>query len=288
MITSQLPKGMYKGFCTLVLTAAFAISAGQAVAADWKMPRTAGGKPDLNGVWRSEGRANYNIEPHSARAGIAMMEGPLGPIPAKEVVKLGSIASVPASLGIVEGGTIPYKPDALKQRDENAAHVLEMDPEVKCYLPGMPRANYMPYAFQIFHNDDALFFAYEYAGAVRNVLLKDPGPAPADSWMGQSWLRWDGDTAVITVTDMNGETWLDRAGNYIGYGATVTERYTLTGPNTMAYEATIENPDVFTKPWKIAYTLYKMEGKDAQLQQFKCVEFVEELMYGHLRKHPVE
>ena len=288
MITSQLPKGMCKSLCTLVIAASFAMGAAQSSAQGWEMPRTAGGKPDLNGVWRSEGRHNYNIEPHSARAGMAMMEGPLGPIPAKEVVKLGSIASVPASLGIVEGGTIPYKPEALKQRDENAANFLTMDPEVKCYLPGMPRANYMPYAFQIFHNDDALFFAYEYAGAVRNVVLEDPGPAPIDSWMGQAWVKWEGDTAVVTVTDMNGETWLDRSGNYIGYGAVVTERYTLTGPNTMAYEATIENPDVFTKPWKIAYTLYKMEGKDAQLQQFKCVEFVEELMYGHLRKNPVE
>ena len=288
MITSQLPKGMCKYLFTLALAAAFVAGAAQATAQDWKMPRTAAGKPDLNGVWRSEGRHNYNIEPHSARAGMAMMAGPLGPIPAKEVVKLGSIAAVPASLGIVEGGAIPYKPEALEQRNTNAENFLTMDPEVKCYLPGVPRANYMPYAFQIFHNDDALFFAYEYAGAVRNVLLQDPGPAPIDSWMGQSWLRWDGDTAVVTVTDMNGETWLDRAGNYIGYGATVTERYKLTGPNTIAYEATIENPDVFTKPWKIAYTLYRMEGKDAQLQQFKCVEFVEELMYGHLRKNPVE
>jgi hypothetical protein len=288
MIISQLPKGMCKSICLLMAAATLAIGAAQTSAQNWKMPRTAGGKPDLNGVWMSAGRHNYNIEPHSASAGMAMREGPLGPIPAKEVVKLGSIASVPASLGVVEGNSIPYKPEALKLRDENAANFLERDPEVKCYLPGVPRANYMPYAFQIFHNDDALFFAYEYAGAVRNILLKDPGPAPADSWMGQAWVKWDKDTAVITVTDMNGETWLDRAGNYIGYGAVVTERYTLTGPNTLAYEATIENPDVFTKPWKIAYTLYKMEGKDAQLQQFKCVEFVEELMYGHLRKNPVD
>jgi len=189
---------------------------------------------------------------------------------------------------VVVGGEIPYKPEALAQRNENAENFLERDPEIKCYLPGVPRANYMPYAFQIFHNDDALFFAYEYAGAVRNILLEDPGPAPVDSWMGQSWARWEDDTLVIETTAQNGETWLDRAGNYIGYGATVTGRYTWTGPNTVNYEATIENPEVFTEPWKINLTLYKMEGKDAKLMQFKCVEFVEELMYGHLRKNPVE
>ncbi len=288
MITSPFPKGISKSLFSLAFAAACVLGTAQATAQEWKMPRTAEGKPDLNGVWMSAGRHNYNIEPHSAKAGMAMREGPLGPVPAKEVVKLGSIASVPASLGVVEGGAIPYKPEALKLRDENAANFLKSDPEVKCYLPGVPRANYMPYAFQIFHNDDALFFAYEYAGAVRNILLEDPGPAPADSWMGQAWLKWDGDTAVITVTDMNGESWLDRAGNYIGYGAVVTERYTLTGPNTMQYEATIENPDVFTQPWKISFPIYKMVGKDAQLQQFKCVEFVEELMYGHLRKNPLD
>lgn len=269
----------------LLLSAVLTVSA---TAQKYEPSRTADGKPNLSGTWTSFGRANYNIEPHSASAAMQMREGPIVPVPAKAVVALGAVGSVPGSLGIVEGGKIPYKPDALKMRDENHADWINRDPEIKCYLPGLPRANYMPYAFQIFHNKDALFFAYEYAGAVRNVYLKDPGPSPVDSWMGQSWLRWEGDTAVITVTDQNGESWLDRAGNYIGYGAVVTERYTLTGPNTMHYEATVENPDVFTTPWKISYTLYRLVGDDAKLQQFKCVEFVEELMYGKLRKHPLD
>jgi len=264
------------------------LAANTSFSADYKPERTAGGKPDFNGVWQASGRANYDIEPHSARAAMAFREGPFVPVPAKDVVALGAVGSVPGSLGIVEGNEIPYKEDALKVRNDNRENFLTKDPEVKCYLPGIPRANYMPYAFQIFQNAEALFFAYEYAGAVRNVLLEDPGPAPIDSWMGQSWAKWDGDTLVITTTDQNGETWLDRAGNYIGYGAVVTERFTLTGPNTATYEATIENPDVFTKHWTIKTTLYKMAGKDAQLQQFKCVEFVEELMYGHLRKEPLE
>lgn len=284
MVNHYLRKGaLIAGVLSLGL-----LAANTSLAEDYEPPRTADGKPNFNGVWQSTGRANYDIEPHSARAAMAFREGPFVPVPAKPVVALGAVGSVPGSLGIVEGGTIPYKPEALKVRDENRENWLERDPEIKCYLPGIPRANYMPYAFQIFQNEDALFFAYEYAGAVRNVLLEDPGPAPIESWMGQSWAKWDGDTLVITVTDQNGETWLDRAGNYIGYGATVVERFTLTGPNTASYEATITNPEVFTEPWTIKTTLYKMAGKDAQLQQFKCVEFVEELMYGHLRKEPLD
>ncbi|MGH1471705.1 MAG: hypothetical protein ACRBCS_10960 [Cellvibrionaceae bacterium] len=277
-----------KGLLIAGVITASLVAATSTFADNHKPTRTADGNPDFNGVWQTTGRANYNIEPHSASAAMAMREGPFVPVPAKAVVALGAVGSVPASLGIVEGDKIPYKPEALKQRDANKANWLKADPEVKCYLPGIPRATYMPYQFQIFQNKDALFFAYEYAGAVRNVLLEDPGPAPIDSWMGQSWAKWEKDTLVITTTDQNGETWLDRAGNYIGYGATVVERFTQTGPNTASYEATIENPDVFTKPWTISTTLYKMAGKDAQLQQFKCVEFVEELMYGHLRKVPLD
>lgn len=284
----MLSHSFRKGILFLSLMSSAMLMAPSTFAESFEPKRLPSGKPDFNGVWQASGRDNYDVEPHSARAALAFREGPFVPVPAKEVVALGAVGSVPASPGIVVGNKIPYKADALKQRDENRANYLERDPEVKCYLPGVPRANYMPYAFQIFHNDDALFFAYEYAGAVRNIALADPGEAPVDSWMGQSWARWDGDTLVIEVTAQNGETWLDRAGNFIGYGAVVTERYTQTGPSTMTYEATIENPDVFTKPWKIETTLYRMAGKDAELQQFKCVEFVEELMYGHLRKNPLD
>lgn len=273
-----------KGF----LLALSLVASASLLAEGFQPKRLPSGKPDFNGVWAANGRANYDIEPHSARAALQLREGPFVPVPAKAVVALGAVGSVPASLGIVEGDKIPYKADALKQRDDNRANWIERDPEIKCYLPGIPRASYMPYSFQIFHNDNALFFAYEYAGAVRNVLLEDPGPAPIDSWMGQSWAKWDGDTLVVTTTDQNGETWLDRAGNYIGYGAVVEERFTQTGTNTMDYEAKITNEDVFTKPWTIKTTIYKMAGKDAHLQQFKCVEFVEELMYGHLRKVPLD
>jgi hypothetical protein len=164
---------------------------------------------------------------------------------------------------------------------------VERDPEAKCYLPGIPRANYMDKPFQIFHSDQSVYFAYEFAGAVRDVFLKDPGEAPLDSWMGQSYGKWDGDTFVIEVTGLHPDTWLDRSGNIHGPTTKVVERWTPTSDLTMRYEATIEDAEVYTKPWKIAFNLYKRVGEDAELQQFKCVEFVEELIYGHLRKNPL-
>lgn len=260
-----------------------------APAAAWKAKRGPDGvHPDLNGVWQVLNTANYNIEAHPAQSALQLRPGPYVPVPAAGVVALGAIGAVPAGIGIVQGdGKIPYTADALALRDENRAAAVDLDPEVKCYLPGIPRANYMDKPFQIFHSDKAVFFAYEYAGAVRNVFLEDPGEAPVDSWMGQSYGKWDGDTFVIEVTGLLPDTWLDRSGNLHGSTTKVTERWTPTSDYTMRYEATIEDEEVYTKPWKIAFNLYKKVGEDAQLQQFKCVEFVEELMYGHLRKNPL-
>jgi hypothetical protein len=255
----------------------------------YKAPRGPDGvHPDLNGVWQVLNTANYNIEALPASAAMQLRPGPYVPVPAAEVVALGAIGAVPAGIGIVQGdGKIPYTAEALAMRDENRAKAIENDPEVKCYLPGIPRANYMDKPFQIFHSDKAVFFAYEYAGAVRNVFLEDPGEAPIDSWMGQSYGKWDGDTFVIEVTGLLPDTWLDRSGNLHGSTTKVTERWTPTSDYTMRYEATIEDDEVYTRPWTIAFNLYKRQGEDAQLQQFKCVEFVEELMYGHLRKNPL-
>jgi hypothetical protein len=281
---------------TVVLGAAMAASAlaqpkpaARAGAAQpYQAPRGPGGHPDLNGVWSVMNTANYDVEPHAARAALAMRPGTLGPVPAREVIALGAVGAVPAGMGVVEGGTIPYKPEALALRNENREKWLERDPEIKCYLPGVPRANYMPLPFQIFHSDTGLMFAYEYAGAVRNIVMKDPGEAPVESWMGQSVGRWEGDTLVVAVTGQNDRTWLDRAGNHHSAELKVTERYTPIGPNLMRYEATLEDPEVYTRPWKMSMNLYRRQGEDARLQQFKCVEFVEELMYGDLRKEPLK
>jgi len=260
-------------------------AAGQGQA--YRAPRAADGHPDFNGIWQAMNEANWDLEPHVARSALSLRPGPYGPLPSKEVLYLGAVGSVPGGLGVVEGGEIPYKPDALKMRNENREKWVERDPEIKCYLPGVPRANYMPYPFQIFQSAKALFIAYTYAGAVRNVYLKDPGPAPVDSWMGQSVARWEGETLVIDGTGFNDQTWFDRAGNFHSDKLHVVERWTRTGPDLINYEATIEDPNTFTKPWKISMPLYRRVERNAQLMEFKCVEFVEELLYGQWRKTPL-
>ncbi len=248
-----------------------------------ELPKGPNDKPNLNGVWQVLNTANYNLEAHSASAAMDLVVGPIVPVPHPSILALGAVGAVPAGLSVVEGGTIPYKKDALKKRNENKENWLQLDPEIKCYLPGVPRATYMPYPFQIFHSEKAIFFAYEYAGAVRNIYLEDPGEAPMDSWMGQSWGYWDNDTFVVEASGFNDQTWFDRSGNFHSDKLKVTERFTLLNEHTMDYEATIQDEEVFTKPWTIKMTLYKRIGQDAQLQQFKCVEFVEELLYGKWR-----
>ena len=252
------------------------------------VPRLPNGKPDFNGIWQALNTANWDIQAHMARPALAMRPGPVVPVPAKEVIALGAVGSVPSGVGIVDGDDIPYRPEALAKKKENQENWLSRDPEIKCYLPGVPRANYMPYPFQIFQSDKAFFIAYEYAGATRNVYLKDPGPPQVDSWMGQSVGRWEGDTFVVDVNGFNDQSWFDRAGNHHTESMKVTERYTLTDPDHIQYEATIEDPRTFTRPWKMSMPLYRHVNKNARLGQFKCVEFVTELMYGHLRKEPLK
>jgi len=234
------------------------------------MKRMPDGKPDLNGIWQAMNTANWDLAEHASRPGL--------------VVALGAMGAEPGGPGVLEGAEIPYLPAALKQRQWNFAHRLSSDPEIKCYLPGVPRATYMPYPFQIFHSEKAIFFAYEYDGAVRNIYLEDPGPAPVDSWMGQSYGHWDGDTLVVDVTGLDERTWLDRAGDYHSNALHVIERYTPVGPDILSYEATIEDPQVYSHPWKIKMPLYRHVEKDARLMEFKCVEFAEDLMYGQFAK----
>ena len=258
--------------------------AGQTAA--YRAPRLADGHPDLNGIWQALNEANYDIELHMARPALALRAGPYGPVPAAPVLALGAVGAVPPGLGVVEG-EIPYRPDALARKKQNQENWLTLDPEIKCYLPGVPRATYMPYPFQILQSAKAIFIAYEFAGAVRDVYLKDPGPAPVDSWMGQSVGRWDGDTLVVDVTGFNDQSWFDRSGNHHSDALHVVERYTRTAPDVISYEATIEDPKVFTRPWKMSMPLYRRLERNAQLMDFKCVEFVEELMFGQWRKTPL-
>ena len=238
----------------------------------YRAPRTPDGKPNLNGLWQAMNTANWDVEAHSA-----------GPSLVRE---LGAIAAVPAGLGIVEGGEIPYRPQALAKRQENHANRLKLDPEIKCYLPGVPRATYMPFPFQIVQSQKHVMIAHEYAGAVRTIYMENHTQAPADSWMGWSNGHWEGETLVIDTTGFNDLSWFDRAGNFHSDQLHVVERITARSPETLRYEATIEDPQIFTRPWKISMPLYRRVEPDARLLEFRCVEFVEDLMYGHLRKQP--
>ena len=216
--------------------------------------------------------ANWDIQGHTAAA---------GPVPT-----LGAAFYVPSGLGIVEGEEIPYTPAAAAKKKENAANWTKLDPELKCYMPGVPRATYMPYPFQIVQSRNNILITYQFAGAVRVINMGSPTKAPADSWMGWSNGRWEGDTLVVDVTSQNEDSWFDRAGNFHSDALHVVERYTPRSPDTMMYEATIEDPDVFTRPWKISMPLYRHVEKNAQVIESKCVEFSEELLYGEYRKRP--
>ena len=271
-------------FSILACTAVAAMSADAQTA---EIPRTQDGRPDMNGIWQALGNAHWDIEPHAARAALQMQPGPVVPVPAKPVLAFGAVGSVPSGVGVVVGGEIPYLPEARAKKIENQENWSERDPEIKCYLPGVPRATYMPFPFQIFQSSSHFFIAYEYAGALRNIYMEDPGPAQVDSWMGQSVGHWEGDTFVAEGSGFNDQTWFDRAGNHHSASMTVVERYTMTSPDLILYEATIEDPETFSRPWMIRMPLYRHVNEDARLGQFKCVEFVEELMYGQLRKNPI-
>jgi hypothetical protein len=240
----------------------------------YKAPRGPDGRPNLNGIWQAVNEANWDLEGHPAQ-----------PSP---VVAVGTLGAAPGGLGVVEGGPIPYLPAALAKKKENFAHRIELDPEVKCYLPGVPRAAYMPYPFQIVQSAKTVFIGYEFANATRTIYMDNPGEAPADSWMGQSVGHWEGDTLVVDVTSLNDQSWFDRSGNFHSDALHVVERYRPTGPDALAYEATIEDPQTFSRPWKISMPLYRRLDKNMQLVEFKCVEFVEELIYGKYRKQAAQ
>lgn len=247
------------------------LSGTLALAQTSSAPLAKDGKPDLGGIWQTlDTSADWDIEPHPAQAG--------------PVAALGAEFAVQPGLGIVESGEIPYLPAALAQRKQNFENRLTADPEIKCYMPGVPRATYMPYPFQILQTPDFIMITYEYSAAVRTIYMHDPPKAPAPSWMGWSVGHWEGNTLVVDVTDQVDQTWFDRAGNYHSDALHVVERYTRTGPDTMSYEATIEDPNVFSRPWKISLPLYRHIEKNAQLLEYKCVPFAEPVLYGPLER----
>jgi hypothetical protein len=265
------------GGCAIAVAAGAALwinsPAPEAQTRSARAARTADGRPNLNGIWQAMNTAHWDLLDHSAQAGA--------------VVALGALGAVPGGRGVVEGNEIPYKPEALRKKRENAANWLAEEPLIKCYMPGVPRATYLPFPFQIVQGADAILIAYEFANASRTIDMKSKEQSPLDHWMGWSRGRWEGDTLVVDVTNVNDRTWFDAAGNYHSEALHVVERYTPTDGDHLQYEATIEDPDVFTRPWKIRMPLYRHVEPNAELVEFRCVEFAEELMYGHLRRHPL-
>lgn len=213
-------------------------------------PRTLDGKPNLNGIWQVLNSAHWNLEPHSAEDG------------------------VPGGQGVVEGGTIPYKPEALAKRNENFAKRATADPMSHCYLPGVPRITYVPLPFEIVQTAKHVVFAYEYAHA-RRIAYTDGSPhvEALEFWMGDSRGRWEGDTLVIDTNNFNDKTWFDKAGNYHSEALHVVERYTPTDSDHIRFEATIEDPKVFTRPWKMSMVIYRRLEPGLQLVEYDCVSF---------------
>lgn len=250
-------------------------------------PRTADGHPDLNGIWQSFTSANWDLEAHSAASG-----------PHPEL--MGAWGAQPGGQSIVEGGTIPYTPEGLARKKTHFATRTTVsvpgdevdpplgDPELKCWMPGVPRMMYMPYPVQIVQTPTAILMTHEFNGSSRIVRMNWPEESPVDNTFVMGWSRgrWEGDTLVIDVTGLNDKNWLDRAGNFVTDTTHVVERLTAASPYHIAYEATIEDPKAFARPWKISFPLYRRMERDVQLMEFKCQPFVEELLYGRFTKKP--
>jgi hypothetical protein len=249
------------------------------------------GRPNFSGIWQANNEAHWDLQAHAARAGAVTQAGvypfDYARVAAAPVVALGAAAGVPASLGVVQdNGEIPYTTEALAIRNANAENWIDRDPELKCYLPGIPRAMYMPYPFEITQSTNKIHMAYAFANTARTIHLDEVDP-PAETWMGHSVGRWEGDTLVVDVSYFNDKTWFDRAGNFHSDALRLTERFSPLTADVIQYEVTIEDPKVFTRPWRIAMPLYRRLEPNMQLLEYRCTEFAEEFLYGHVRKEPL-
>jgi len=269
----------------LLMTSRTTESQGNSAAAPGAISRTAAGRPDFSGIWQANSSANWDLLSHDARPIVAQRGVYDGvPVLAAPVVALGAIGWVPADLGVVDGDEIPYQPWAAARQKDNLANWLDRDPEIRCYLPGVPRAMYMPYKFQIIQGSTKVMMAFEFRNADRTIHLDEVVPYPGDAFMGHSVGRWENDTLVVDVTRFTPNTWFDRSGNFHSDALRVTERYTPLGRDAIQYEARIEDPKVFTRPWTIRLPLYRRLEPNARLVPFRCMEMAEETALGHLRK----
>jgi len=257
----------------VALVLGLALAPRPALAQGDGFPRAWDGHPDLNGIWQAIGTAHWDLQDHPARPGHP---------------DLGAIGAMPPGQSVVVGNEIPYLPQALEQKQKNFENRLREDPELKCFMPGVPRATYLPYPFQIIQGTDKIMMVYGFADANRTIHMDKaaPEPSPIETWMGRSHGRWEGDTLVVDVEGFNGQAWFDRAGNFASNTLRVVERYTPINRYALMYEATLEDSNVFTRPWTIRMPLYRRLEEHVQILEFKCVEFAEDLIYGHLRKNP--
>lgn len=234
----------------VVFVSALAPLRAEAQTGTYAPPRTPDGHPDLQGIWQVLNTAAWDIQDHGAQLGI------------------------PAGKGVVEGNEIPYLPAALKKKQDNFASRQTLDPETECFLPGVPRITYMPFPFQIVQSRNQITILYEYLHAIRHIFLNGTHPpGPIEWWMGDSRGRWEGNTLVVDVVHFNGQTWFDRAGNHHSEALHVIERYTPTGPDHISYEVTIEDPQVFTRPWKMSMTLYRRKDPHIELLEYECFAY---------------
>jgi hypothetical protein len=253
-------------------------------------PARIDGHPNLSGIWQAANEANWDLEAHGPLPAPITQPGvhPLALLPAAPFLAMGAVASVPGSIGVVEGGTIPYQDWARAQQKDNKEHWLDRDPEVKCFLAGIPRSMYLPHPIEILQGGKRVEMVFQYSSSGRTINMEQVDPLPDDTYNGFALGRWDGDTLVSTVTGFQPGNWLDRSGNFTSDALKVTERFTPLGDQSamlaLWYEATIEDPKVFSRPWKISMPLYRRVEPRAQLIEFRCQEFVEELIYGHLRR----
>ena len=268
----RLRKSLFASMVSLTVISVLGCTQEQSSEPSITAPVISSDPPDLSGIWQTMNTASWNLEGHTASK-----------MPVTNI--LGALGGIPAGMSVVEGGEIPYLPEALEKRDQNRSDWTNLDPVAKCYIPGVPRSTYMPWPFQILQTDTEIFVAYEFGSNSRTIFMDRPGTeAPLPSWMGYSLGHWEGETLVVNVTKQVPDTWLDASGNYHGPNLVVEERYTLIDENHMQYEATIDDPDVFSRPWKIKIPLYRRMEDEARLLEYKCVEFGEDLLYDHLRK----
>ncbi len=248
-MTHRLPRSPI--VTSIVFLVAAAVSVANAQTPANPLPRTPDGKPDLSGIWQVMNAAAWDIQDHTAQKG------------------------VPAGVGVVVGNDIPYRPEALAKKRENYANRATVDPETKCYLPGVPRIMYMSYPFQIVQKPNQLTMLFEYVHATRPIYTDGTQHPPGhiDWWMGDSRGRWEGDALVVDVVHFNDQTWFDRAGNFHSEQLHLVERFTPLDRDHITYEVTVEDPKVFTAPWRMSMVLYRHREPNAQLLEYECFSF---------------